>query len=61
MTGQPLAADTDLYDDELASAVREFQRARRLQVDGIAGVQTQILINNELDMPAIPRLAGRGG
>ena len=61
MTGQPLAADRDLYDDELANAVREFQRAKRLQVDGIAGVQTQILINNELDMPSIPRLAGRGG
>lgn len=61
MTGQPLATDSDLYDNELANAVREFQRNRRLQVDGIAGVQTQILINNELQMPSIPRLTKRGG
>ena len=58
MTGNPLNSDDDLYDEELAQAVRAFQRKRRLHVDGIAGVQTQILINNELDIPATPRLNG---
>jgi general secretion pathway protein A len=61
ITGQPLTGDTDLYDNELENRVRDFQRAKSLQVDGIAGTQTQILINNELAMPSTPRLAGQGG
>ena len=61
ITGQPLTGDTNLYDNELENKVRDFQRARSLQVDGIAGTQTQILINNELAMPSTPRLAGQSG
>ncbi len=36
--GEPLAADSnDLFDAQLATQLREFQRRRRLMADGIAG------------------------
>jgi murein L,D-transpeptidase YcbB/YkuD len=35
---------SDVFDDELAAEVREFQRLHQLAVDGIAGVQTQIAL-----------------
>jgi general secretion pathway protein A len=35
---------SDVFDDELAGEVREFQRAHQLAVDGIAGLQTQIAL-----------------
>jgi peptidoglycan hydrolase-like protein with peptidoglycan-binding domain len=35
---------SDVYDDQLASLVKDFQRAHQLTVDGIAGVQTQIAL-----------------
>jgi general secretion pathway protein A len=35
---------SDVFDSELASLVRDFQRQHRLTVDGIAGVQTQIAL-----------------
>jgi general secretion pathway protein A len=41
------AGDTpvsDIFDAELTSLVREFQRQHQLAVDGIAGVQTQIAL-----------------
>jgi len=38
------AAVSDVFDAELATEVREFQRMHQLAVDGIAGVQTQIAL-----------------
>jgi general secretion pathway protein A len=35
---------SDVFDTDLASLVRDFQRQHRLTVDGIAGVQTQIAL-----------------
>jgi general secretion pathway protein A len=35
---------SDVFDAELVSEVREFQRVHQLAVDGIAGVQTQIAL-----------------
>ena len=35
---------SDVFDEELAGEVREFQRLHQLSVDGIAGVQTQIAL-----------------
>jgi general secretion pathway protein A len=35
---------SDVFDADLASLVRDFQRQHRLTVDGIAGVQTQIAL-----------------
>lgn len=46
----------DEYDNALAETVREFQRDYRLDVDGLAGQQTQILINSLLGGDGSPRL-----
>lgn len=47
---------SDAYDAELEQVVRAFQRAHRLDVDGLAGQQTQIIINSLLDIDGTPRL-----
>lgn len=46
----------DEYDEELAAVVRQFQRDNRLTVDGLAGQQTQIIINSLLGSDGSPRL-----
>jgi len=54
----------DIYDQELAIAVQNFQREHRLNVDGIAGVQTQVVLDTALADPNSPFLlsnALRGG
>jgi general secretion pathway protein A len=55
---------SDVYDQELAIAVQNFQREHRLNVDGIAGVQTQVVLDTALADPNSPLLlsnALRGG
>jgi general secretion pathway protein A len=55
---------SDVYDQELAIAVQNFQREHRLNVDGIAGVQTQVVLDTALADPGSPLLlanALRGG
>ena len=54
----------DVYDQELESAVQNFQREHRLNVDGIAGIQTQVMLDTALAEPGSPLLlpnAPRGG
>jgi len=54
----------DVYDEELAIAVQNFQREHRLNVDGIAGVQTQVVLDTALAEPGSPLLltqTPRGG
>ena len=54
----------DVYDQELAIAVQNFQREHRLNVDGIAGVQTQVVLDTALADPNSPLLLSntlRGG
>jgi general secretion pathway protein A len=54
----------DVYDEDLAIAVQNFQREHRLNVDGIAGVQTQVVLDTALADPGSPLLlssAARGG
>jgi len=46
----------DLYDEDLAIAVQNFQREHRLNVDGIAGVQTQVVLDTALAEPGSPLL-----
>jgi general secretion pathway protein A len=46
----------DVYDQELAIAVENFQREHRLNVDGIAGVQTQVMLDTALAEPGSPLL-----
>ncbi len=48
--------DSDLYDAELAERVRDFQRDHRIDVDGLAGQQTQIVVNSLLATDGTPRL-----
>ncbi|MGC1458659.1 MAG: AAA family ATPase [Steroidobacteraceae bacterium] len=58
LTGKSVAADaSDVYDGELAQLVRDFQRAHRLTVDGVAGVQTLVVLNGSLAKPDSPQLA----
>jgi general secretion pathway protein A len=54
----------DVFDEELAIAVQNFQREHRLNVDGIAGVQTQLVLDTALAEPGSPLLlpnTARGG
>jgi general secretion pathway protein A len=47
---------SDFYDEELVRMVEDFQRQHRLNVDGIAGVQTQIVldtVNNSTGAPLL--------
>jgi general secretion pathway protein A len=49
--------ESDLFDAELEQIVRAFQREHRLDVDGLAGQQTQIIINSLLAVEGTPRLS----
>jgi general secretion pathway protein A len=58
LTGKSAPADaSDVYDGELAQLVRDFQRAHRLTADGVAGVQTLVVLNSSLAKPDSPQLA----
>ncbi len=46
----------DVFDASLEQRVRAFQRDHRLDVDGLAGRQTQIIINSLLALGGTPRL-----
>jgi general secretion pathway protein A len=46
----------DVYDQELATAVQNFQREHRLNVDGVAGLQTQVMLDTALAEPGSPLL-----
>lgn len=48
--------DSQLFDETLELRVRDFQRDHRLDVDGYAGRQTQIIINSLLAPDGTPRL-----
>jgi general secretion pathway protein A len=53
----------DVYDEELSIEVQNFQREHRLNVDGIAGLQTQVVLDTALADPSSPllqRLVPRG-
>jgi general secretion pathway protein A len=54
------AAGSDLYDEELAQLVQDFQRQHRLAVDGVAGVQTQIALDTVLNATESPTIVNRG-
>ena len=53
------SADLDFFDTELEQRLKDFQRDHRLKVDGLAGQQTQIIINSSLALDGTPRLANR--
>ena len=47
---------SDVFDADLSRLVRDFQRQHRLTVDGIAGVQTQIVLASAVAPPDSPFL-----
>jgi general secretion pathway protein A len=51
------AAASDVFDADLTTLVRDFQRQHQLTVDGIAGVQTQIALAGALAGPGAPLLS----
>lgn len=60
--GEPArTGGSDVYDRELVQLVQDFQRAHRLTVDGIAGTQTQVMIDALLGSPGAPTLRASGG
>jgi general secretion pathway protein A len=53
----------DVYDQDLAVEVQDFQREHRLNVDGIAGIQTQMVLETALadpDSPLLQKPSARG-
>jgi general secretion pathway protein A len=53
------ASTSDAYDGSLVQLVEQFQRANRLAVDGIAGIETQIALDAVLAGPDSPLLQPR--
>ncbi len=53
----PDAASPDVFDNGLVRLVEDFQRQHRLTVDGIAGLQTQLVLDTALATPGTPFLA----
>jgi general secretion pathway protein A len=47
---------SDLYDEQLAIEVQNFQREHRLDVNGVAGLQTQAVLDTALADPDSPLL-----
>jgi general secretion pathway protein A len=47
---------SDLFDAQLGQLVRDFQRTHRLAVDGVAGVQTLVVLNSATAAPDSPQL-----
>jgi general secretion pathway protein A len=63
---EPELAPNSVYDAELVQLVEDFQRQHRLTVDGVAGLQTLVVLDTALATPgsplldAAPRLAQGG-
>jgi general secretion pathway protein A len=53
---EPDLAPNSVYDAELVKLVEEFQRQHRLSVDGIAGLQTLVVLDTALAAPGSPLL-----
>lgn len=47
---------SDVYDAELSTLVRNFQREHRLEVDGVAGLQTLVVLNSATAAAGTPML-----
>jgi general secretion pathway protein A len=61
LEGTPVdASRPDVFDAGLVRLVEDFQRSRRLNVDGIAGVKTQLILDSALGTPGTPTLDAAG-
>jgi general secretion pathway protein A len=52
----PQGVQSATFDAELTRLVEEFQRAHHLTVDGIAGIETQLILDSLLAAPGTPIL-----
>jgi general secretion pathway protein A len=57
LSGIPNPQPGDFFDAGLQRLVEDFQRSRRLAVDGVAGLQTQLVLDAALGVPGAPTLA----
>jgi general secretion pathway protein A len=57
----PDPGGNDSYDESLQAMVREFQQTHGLGADGVAGVQTQMVLDAALAQPGTPVLTTTGG
>jgi general secretion pathway protein A len=53
--------DSDIFDEDLEQQLLDFQRRNRLEMDGLAGQQTQIIINSLLGLDGRPSLSSGPG
>ena len=53
---EPDLAPNSVYDADLVKLVEDFQRQHRLNVDGIAGLQTLVVLDTALAAPGSPLL-----
>jgi general secretion pathway protein A len=51
-----VVSDSEVFDEELEQQLMDFQQRNRLEVDGLAGQQTQIIINSRLGLDDRPSL-----
>jgi general secretion pathway protein A len=58
--GLPAVPSSDAYDDDLTRLVQDFQRQHRLTVDGVAGVQTQIVLDTVIGATGSPTIVAGG-
>ena len=61
LTGEPVTPeDSPLFDSALEERVREYQRTRRLSIDGLVGPRTIIIMQGELGESGLPTLLAAG-
>jgi general secretion pathway protein A len=58
--GLPAVPASDAYDEDLTRLVQDFQRQHRLTVDGVAGVQTQIVLDTVIGATGSPTILAGG-
>ncbi len=56
-TGPVTVSDSEVFDAVLERQLMDFQRRNRLEADGLAGQQTQIIINSRLGLDDRPSLS----
>lgn len=59
-TGPVAVSDSEIFDATLKQQLMDFQRRNRLEADGLAGQQTQIIINSRLGLDDRPSLSAGG-
>lgn len=59
-TGYYRGLPTELFDEEMLASVKRFQAARGIEVDGVVGDRTLLLLYRAGNLVEVPRLAEKG-